>query len=1019
MSTAKVHAKTVTPKASVRQPSGKGPTTDFLKKWRSGSPASALGERAGAQSHFLDLCGFLGVPAPDDPDEYCFERGLWGIEGGKKFADVWKRGCFAWEYKAPGKNLKTALAQLMQYALPLENPPLLIVSDREVIQIHTHFTGHPSLMHEVAHEELGDMRKQAMLRSAFLTPNDYRPIQTSSALTAELAGQFAQIADALRKRGEPSFRAAHFLVQCIFCSFAEGIGALPDHVFRRLVVKRQTPTALQRGLDELFNRMQTGGDFGVESIPWFNGGLFKVVDVPRLDPPEIAVLARAAASSWQSIDPSILGTLFERGLDPAKRTQMGAHYTDAATIERLIDPTIRRPLLQEWDGIKREISALTSERDVLRVRAKGIPSRAPKLVAKYRGIRGAAGRANKQAEDLLAGFFDRLHRFRVLDPACGSGNFLFLALKALKDIEHQVNFDAEELGLHRHIPVTGPQNVLGIEVNEYAAELARATIWIGELQWRKLHGYGWKEDPVLDPLDQIECRDALIDANGGEAGWPAAEVVLGNPPFLGTKKQWGTLGVQYSERLRACYADRVPGFADLVCYWFEKARAAIATGTLARAGLVSTNSIRGGANREVLDRIVATTRIFEAWADVGWVNDGAAVRVSLVAFGRSEQRARLDGNVVDKVHPDLTADLDLTSAVKLPETGNAAFVATVKAGAFDIPGGTAREWLRQPNPNGHSNADVVKRWANGMDITRRWSDTWIVDFGVDLPLDSAALYERPFQHAANLVKPARMATRATRERENWWLMARPIPNMRRALRGLPRFVATPVLAKHRLFVWMDQTVLADHQLVVFARADDTTFGIVHCRMHELWSLRLGTSLEDRPRYTPTTCFDTFPFPEDLTPADTAHQRTETLAHGVIVPAGLPAFARQHAEAIARAAKRLVDLRDAWLNPPEWCERVPEVVPLGMSASPYPDCIIAKPGYEAELARRTLTNLYNARPAWLAQAHEALDSAVADAYGWTDYTQDMPEEEILRRLLALNIQRAGQQALAPVQTSPAT
>ena len=512
-------------------------------------------------------------------------------------------------------------------------------------------------------------------------------------------------------------------------------------------------------------------------------------------------------------------------------------------------------------------------------------------------------------------------------------------------------------------------------------------------------------------------------------------MIIGTPPFLGTKKQWGELGVEYSETLRSIYADRVPGFADLVCYWFEKARAQIAAGALQRAGLVSTNSIRGGASRKVLDAIAETTRIFEAWSDEPWVNEGAAVRVSLVAFGSSAQTCVLNGLPVSDIHPDLTAGTNVTTAKKLPENTQGAFVATVKAGPFDIAGTTAREWLRQPNPNGKSNADVVKRWANGMDMTRRWSDTWIVDFGVDMAETEAALYETPFAHAQKFVLPERSKTRAERERRNWWLMARPIPAMRRSLTGLNRFVATPVLAKHRLFVWLDKSVLPDHQLVAIARADDTTFGILHSRFHELWSLRMGTSLEDRPRYTPTTCFETFPFPTGLTPADTAHQRTEAVEGGALIPADLagavpPDTAAQNFEpnqppalipqalaainnialheaatAIAQAAHCLTTLRDAWLNPPEWTQQLPEVVPLGMATSPYPDRIVARPGFEKELAKRTLTQLYNQRPAWLASAHQQLDAAVATAYGWHDYTPDMADDEILRRLLALNLARS--------------
>jgi SAM-dependent methyltransferase len=987
--------------------------SEFVMKWAPGAPADRLNERAGAQSHFIDLCALLSVPAPSDPASYCFERGLWGVEEGRKFADVWKRSCFAWEYKKPGGDLRSALAQLMQYALPLENPPLLIVSDRRTIQIHTHFTGHPSLMHEVKHENLRDPRQQALLRSAFLTPSDFKPIQTTRDLTAELAGKFARIADALRKRGETPFRAAHFLTQCVFCSFAEDVGILPEHVFRRLVEKRQTPAALRSGLTELFGRMKTGGEFGVDTIPWFNGGLFEVVEVPLLRAEEVSVLLEAASATWQSIDPSILGTLFERGLDPSKRNQLGTHFTDAATIDRLVDPVVRRPLLQEWDGIKRTISGLMSQRDVLSVRARGVPSKTKKLKARHSGIRAAASRAYKQAQDLLSGFMQRLQDFRVLDPACGSGNFLFIALKALKDIEHQVNFDAEELGLERQIPVTGPHNVLGIEVNEYAAELARATVWIGELQWRRQHGYGWKANPILDPLDQIECRDAVLLLGLGEADWPKADVVVGNPPFVGDKKMRSELGDSYTDALRAAYKGRVPGGADLVCYWFEKARAQIEVGALQRAGLVATNSIRGGANREVLDRIVATTRIFEARADEPWVNNGAAVRVSLVGFGKGAVETRTEGALVDCINTDLSApsqgdaSLDLTSASKLTVNARACFMGVTKVGPFDIEGTQAREWLSAPNPHGRPNADVLRPSWNGMDATRRPRDVWIIDFGTEVGEDGAALYAAPFEFATRVIKPYRQTNNREAYRLVWWRHGEARPGLRNLLAPLPRFIATPEVAKHRLFVWVDRAVLPDKNLQVTPRADDATFGILHSRLHELWSLRMCTwmGVGNDPRYTPTTCFETYPFPVGLTPADTAHQRTVALDGGALIPAELSPAARGRAEVIARAAQRLVALRDAWLNPPEWTERVPEVVPIGLLRSSYPDRVVARPGFEKDVAKRTLTALYNARPAWLSRTHEALDVAVANAYGWADYTPSMSDEEVLGRLLRENQERS--------------
>jgi type II restriction/modification system DNA methylase subunit YeeA len=221
--------------------------------------------------------------------------------------------------------------------------------------------------------------------------------------------------------------------------------------------------------------------------------------------------------------------------------------------------------------------------------------------------------------------------------------------------------------------------------------------------------------------------------------------------------------------------------------------------------------------------------------------------------------------------------------------------------------------------------------------------------------------------------------------------------MRRSIADLPRYIVTPEVSKHRLFAWLRLPTLPDKNLIVIARSDDTTFGILNSRFHEVWALRMGTSLEDRPRYTPTTTFETFPFPEGLTPADTAGL-TEPQDSGVILPS-VADSRRGAAQAIAEAAYRLNVLRENWLNPPEWVNRIPEVVPG------YPDRIIPKPEHVAEIKKRTLTNLYNARPAWLDNAHKVLDATVAAAYGWEDYTPGMPEEEILRRLLALNLARS--------------
>jgi len=545
---------------------------DFIAKWSIGAPAHGLNERAGAQAHFIDLCRVLGVPEPGDPESYCFERGVTktgsaavlGKQRTDGFADVWLRGHFAWEYKAPGKSLEGALRQLMMYALPLENPPLLVVSDRQRMEVHTHFTGTPSERHVFTLDDIAQHDVRQRLRALWLTPEAFKPRITNRDITEAAARSFAGTAERLRHAGVPAQQASHFLTQCVFCFFAEDVGLLPGRLFERLVGVATAPERLRTQLAALLATMRDGGLFGVDDLPWFNGGLFARIDVPPLAAEDVAVLKAASALNWSAIDPTIFGTLFERGLDPAKRSQLGANFTDPATILRLVEPVVQRPLQAEWAGHRARIDAALAKSK------------------KY------GDKAWRDAQSAFVGFLERLRTYRVLDPACGSGNFLYLALRCLKDIEHQVNLEAEQLGLERQHDVTGPHNVLGIELNDYAAELARVTVWIGELQWRIQRGYAFKLNPVLDALDHIECRDAVLGEDGKEAVWPVADAVVGNPPFVGDKKMRGELGDDYTERLRAAYKGRVPGGADLVCYWFEKARGQIEAGKLQRAGLVAT-----------------------------------------------------------------------------------------------------------------------------------------------------------------------------------------------------------------------------------------------------------------------------------------------------------------------------------------------------------------------------------------------------------------------------------------------
>ena len=938
---------------------------EFISKWRK----SELKERSGSQEHFIDLCRLLGeqTPAEADPagERYCFERGARKDTGGDGWADVWKRHHFAWEYKGRHANLDAAFAQLRQYALALENPPLLVVSDMARFRIRTNWTNSVSETHEFALDDLADAAIRDKLRWAMSDPERLRPGETRQALTERAAATFATLAQSLRERGCAAEDVAHFVNRLVFCMFAEDVGLLPNDMFTRMLERaRQAPDDFAALAASLFGAMSTGGLVGFESVAWFNGGLFEDDAALPLVRSEIDLTLDAAKLDWSEIDPSILGTLFERGLDPEKRTQLGAHYTDRDKIMRIVEPVIVRPWLAEWEGKRSEIA-----KD-LELAGAAKPA-------------GRQTRLRRRADRSLREFLERLKNFTVLDPACGSGNFLYLALHALKDLEHRIQLEAEALGLQRAFPAVGPANVRGIEVNAYAAELARVSVWIGEIQWMRRNGFAESRDPILKPLDTIECRDAILTPEGDEPEWPAADAVIGNPPFLGGKRLNAGLGEEYVSRIFSLYRGRVPAEADLVCYWFAKAGAQVAAGNARRVGLVATNSIRGGANRRALIGAIEDRPIFEAWSDEPWVNDGAAVRVSLVCFAPSSEASaserRLDGEAVDAIHADLTAGVDLTAAQRLYCNMGVGFMGDTKSGPFDVPGALAREWLRAPtNPNGRPNADVLKPWMNGRDITNRSADNWIADFGWDMVREEAALYEAPFEYLADHVRPRRQKNRVQKLKDFWWRHERPRPEMWRALEGLSRYIATPTLAKHRLFVWLDARICPDHQLIVVARGDDATFGILHSRFHEAWSLRLGTSLGKGPRYTPTTTFETYPFPDGLTP-DT--------------PPGAYA-ADLRPIAIAEAARRLVELRDRWLHPPDWVEWVEEPVP-GYPKRPRPrDHAAAK-----ELKTRTLTNLYNARPQWLSDAHASLDAAVAAAYGWS---ADISDDDALRELLSLNL-----------------
>lgn len=751
---------------------------------------------------------------------------------------------------------------------------------------------------------------------------------------AQAVALFTELADRLHAGGHAPREVGRLRDRLIVCLFMAHAGVLDREALSRVI------DGAPGALSAMF-----------QAVTRFELGMFADARILPLAGQELSLLRAAARLDWSAIEPTILGTLFECGLDPARRSRLGAHYTDREAIVLIIEPVIMTPL-------RREFAALQAD-----------PGSRDLLVERYQT------------------YLTRLRGVRVLDPSCGAGHFLYHALQALQDHEREViAWGAQRLDMPMR-PLLGSGTVLGIECDAQAAELARLTLWIAELRGNV------DRNDIPRLTRTIACRDAILELSAGgpprRPVWPDAEFIVGNPPFLGGKKLRAGLGDGYVDRLFMAWSGRVPAEADLVSYWHEAAREQIAAGRCKRAALLATQAIRGGANLEVLRRIKASGDIFMAWRDIPWVTRGAAVRVSLVAQDDgSEQRRSLDGVAVTVIHADLTGGVartpDVTRARRLRENRGVAFMGDTKGGKFELSAADAQQMLCVADEPGFLIRDVVVPWVNGLDVTRRPRGMHIVDFGVDMPHATAARYIGPYAFVQERVAPVRAMNRRDAYRERWWIHVEPRPALRAAIRPLRRFIATPTVARSRVFVWLTPPTLPDHQLIVVARDDDYCMGVLHSRIHELWSLRMCTWLGagNDPRYTPTTTFETFPFPW---PLDTPE-------------VGLSARQRGHRDAIATVAESLQLARQRWQFPPE-------LVVHGDPLAPgHPPRSIARDADAGrELKRRTLTALYRVRPPWLVALHAKLDHAVASAYGWSD---DLDDETLIIRLLALNGERHG-------------
>lgn len=670
------------------------PIDGFIARWS----ASAAAERANKDLFLTELCDALGVARPEpstgegDRDQYVFEKGALLIKDGQRtttgHVDLYKSGCFVLEAKqgsheggaktgtarrgtgAWSNAMQEAYGQALQYARTLdEPPPFVIVCDiGHCFDLYATFDG------SLDYRPFPDPRRSRVflshladhvetLRAIFQEPKRLDPSKHAAKVTREIAGHLGELARGLEVEGHDPERSARFLMRCLFTMFAEDAGLLPERVFTTELEKRwiKEPTKFVTGCEALWRAMEAGNDFGyLGKLLRFNGGLFEDPSALPLSKVDLERLHEAARASWVAVEPSIFGTLLERALDPRERHRLGAHYTPRAYVERLVKPTIEDPVRAEWDNVRTQVHQLVAQRN------------------------------EQDAREAVKSFLRHLCSIRVLDPACGTGNFLYVTLDLFKRLEGEVVKLLSDLGeTQESLKMTGgftvtPAQFLGIEVKPWAREIANLVLWIGYLQWQ-LRARGDAShfpEPVLQEYGNIECRDAVLawdrieplldDAgkpvtrwdgvttktspvtgeeipdetaripvvryvNPRKAEWPKADFVVGNPPYVGNKRMRFALGDGYVEALRAAH-DGVPETADLVIYWWDHAAQLVSEGGPQRFGLITTNSITQTFNRKVLQKWIAAKRpvsIRFAIPDHPWVDtvSGAAVRVAMTVAG--------------------------------------------------------------------------------------------------------------------------------------------------------------------------------------------------------------------------------------------------------------------------------------------------------------------------------------------------------------------------------------------------
>ncbi len=964
-----------------------GEIDSFITRWQK----AAASERANYQLFLSELCDAIGVPRPEPStgaaarDLYVFDKPVARANpdgtSTTGFIDLYKAGCFVLEAKqgandgdtadraGHGKRgtrgwdtaLERAYNQAAGYVKSLPaaegRPPFLIVCDvGYVIELYSEFTRtggtyvrFPDPQHHRIHlDDLARPEIRERLIKVWTNPLDLDPARHAAAVTRDVAAKLADLARSLERDGHAPTAIAPFIQRCLFTMFAEDVELLRRGGFEQILREcLDHPEGFPAMVGQLWREMADGTAFSTIlkcAVPYFNGGLFDDTAALPLAKPQIALLHEAAQADWSAVEPAIFGTLLERALDPRERHKLGAHYTPRSYVERLVQPTVIQPLREEWDAVRAAAAQLCAQ------------------------DKDAAARTAVEQ------YHRRLCAVRVLDPACGSGNFLYVTLEHLKRLEGEVLDLLERLGGHAFLELQGyrirPEQFYGLEINPRAVAIAQLVLWIGYFQWhfRATGRANTGDRPLLPKQKTIIEQDAVLayaaktprlDADGNPVTiwdgvttkphpitgrevpdetaripvfdyaaparpeWPAADFIVGNPPFIGASRMRDALGDGYTEALRDAWENAVPDSADFVMYWWRKAAELLAAGKTRRFGFITTNSIHQTFNRRVLEPFLADSahpvHLAFAIPDHPWVDaaDGAAVRIAMTvaAPGKApgnlttvETESEADNGEVavtlDRQTTTIAANLrggaDLTTCGPLKANADISCPGVKLHGSgFIITPEQAAEFGLGSVPGA---GKVIRAYRNGKDLTNKPREVMVIDaFGLS-ETEFRERFPAAYQHVLLTVKPERDAKANTKDgavyAKNWWIFGKTREALRTSLANLPRYIATVETSKHRFFTFLDKTILPDNMLVNIAHDDAWILGVLSSTVHVRWALAMGGRLGygNDPRYNKSKCFETFPFPaatdaqkariRELAEQLDAHRKRQQAAHPDLTLTGI-------------------------------------------------------------------------------------------------------------------------------------